>query len=66
MVGSKMREYCMTQSFKELNTTLIIEELKEIRESIDKLTGLNGCVAYNDGEFYRLIKKLKQLEESIE
>lgn len=57
MVGSKMRGYCMTPSFKE--------ELKEIRESIDKLTGLNGCVAYNDGEFYRLIKKLKQLEESI-
>ena len=55
----------MNQSFKELNTTLIIEELKEIRESIDKLTGLNGCVAYNDAEFYRLIKKLKQLEESI-
>ena len=55
----------MTPSFKELNTTLIIEELKEIRESIDKLTGLNGCVAYNDGEFYRLIKKLKQLEENI-
>lgn len=55
MVGSKMKEYCMTQSFKL--------ELLKIKYAIKDMLGLDGCTQRNDEQYKQMIERLEQLEE---
>lgn len=56
MVGSKMKEYCMTQSFKL--------ELTKIKYAIKDMLGLDGCTQRNDEQYKQMIERLEQLEEN--
>lgn len=55
MVGSRMKEYCMTQSFKL--------ELLKIKYAIKDMLGLDGCTQRDNEQYKQMIERLEQLEE---